>query len=177
MYPATYKLKPGITVFELRDELLNTFDQYVDAQMYQQAANQGFTMYQIVTLASIVEREVVIADEYSRVASVYLNRLKVPMPLDADPTVQYAIGNTRDGRWWPTITQDDYYGLQGVPNQSYSTYLNDGLPPGPIASPGLAAINAVLNPAQTEYLYFRSCDNQTHIFSTTLADHNNVVCP
>jgi UPF0755 protein len=168
LYPATYKLKPGITVFELRDEMLATFNSYVTEEDYQRAAAQNLTMYEVVTLASIVEREAVVADESPIIASVYLNRLRLPMRLDADPTVQYAIGPTRDGSWWPQITQADYYGLAGVPNQSYSTYLNDGLPPGPIATPGLGAINAVLNPAITEYFYFRAgCDGDgKHVFFT-----------
>ena len=181
LFPATYKLKPGITAFELRDEMLAAFEQYVTDAMVQQAAAQGLTMYEVVTLASIVEREAVVAEEAPIIASVYLNRLRRPMRLDADPTVQYAIGNTRDGTWWPQITQADYYGLSGVPNQSYSTYLNDGLPPGPIASPGLGAINAVLNPAVTEYFFFRAgCNNDgRHEFFTLeqQAEHAAFTCP
>jgi len=103
------------------------------------------------------------------------------MRLDADPTVQYAIGSSRDGTWWPHITQADYYGLDGVPNQSYSTYLNEGLPPGPIASPGLASIQAVLNPASTDYFYFRlGCGNDgRHEFFLIdqQAAHAEFTCP
>jgi len=180
LYPATYKLRPGITAVELRDEMLETFNLYVTDDLYQRAAAQGLTMYEVVTLASIVEREAVVAEERPVIASVYLNRLRLPMKLDADPTVQYAIGNTRDGSWWPQITQGDYYGLAGVPNQSYSTYLNDGLPPGPIASPGLASIQAVLEAPQTEYYYFRAdCEGGKHVFFTLeqRADHANFTCP
>ncbi len=181
LFPATYQLKPGITPFELRDEMLAAFNLNVTDAMIQQAADQGLTMYEVVTMASIVERETVAADEAPIIASVYLNRLRLPMRLDADPTVQYAIGSTRDGSWWPQITQADYYGLAGVPNQSYSTYLNEGLPPGPIASPGLGSINAVLNPAVTEYFYFRAgCNNDgRHEFFTLeqQADHAAFTCP
>jgi UPF0755 protein len=156
MFPDDYRLKPGITPPELRDALLQNFNDHIGDAQYQQAAAQGLTMYEVVTLASIVQREAAVADEMGVIASVYLNRLRLPMRLDADPTVQYALGNTREpGNWWPSITQDDYYGLSGVPNQSYSTYLNEGLPPGPIATPSLGAILAVLNPATTEYYYFR----------------------
>ncbi|MBN1202444.1 MAG: endolytic transglycosylase MltG [Anaerolineae bacterium] len=180
LFPATYKLKPGITVFELRDTMLDTFNQYVTDDLYQKAAQQGFTMYDVVTLASIVEREAVVADEAPVIASVYLNRLRLPMKLDADPTVQYAIGNSRDGSWWPQITQADYYGTDGLPNQSYSTYLNEGLPPGPIASPGLASITAVLDAPPTEYYYFRAgCDGDgRHVFFTLeqQADHADFTC-
>jgi len=181
LFPATYQLKPGITPFELRDEMLAAFNLNVTDAMIQQAADQGLTMYEVVTMASIVERETVAADEAPIIASVYLNRLRLPMRLDADPTVQYAIGSTRDGSWWPQITQADYYGLAGVPNQSYSTYLNEGLPPGPIASPGLGSVNAVLNPAVTEYFYFRAgCNNDgRHEFFTLeqQADHAAFTCP
>jgi UPF0755 protein len=181
MYPDDYRLQPAITPDELRDEILKDFNDHVTDQMIQQAAAEGLTMYQVVTLASIVQRETAALDEAPVIASVYLNRLRLPMRLDADPTVQYAIGNTRDGRWWPSITQDDYYGLAGVPNQSYDTYLNDGLPPGPIASPSLAAINAVLTAPQTQYYYFRlGCNGDgRHVFFTLnqQAEHANFTCP
>ncbi len=156
MFPDDYRLKPGITALELRDALLQNFNDHVTGELYQQATAQDLTMYEVVTLAAIVQREAAVTEEMGMIASVYLNRLRLPMRLDADPTVQYAIGDTREaGNYWPQITQADYYGLSGVPNQSYSTYLNEGLPPGPIASPSLAAILAVLNPPVTEYYYFR----------------------
>jgi UPF0755 protein len=184
MFPDDYRLKPGITALELRDEILQRFNQQVTDPMIQQAAAQGLTMYQVVILASIVQREAAVIDaEGQRIAAVYLNRLRLPMRLDADPTVQYAIGNSRDGSWWPQITLADYYALNGVaiPNQSYSTYLNEGLPPGPIASPSLAAIQAVLNAPVTEEFYFRrGCNNDgLHVFFTLAqqADHANFTCP
>jgi UPF0755 protein len=182
MFPDDYRLKPGVTAVELRDALLEDFNQHVTDDQYQQAAAQNLTMYQVVILASIVQREAGVPEDMGLIASVYLNRLRLPMRLDADPTVQYAIGDTREpGNWWPPITQDDYYGLSGVPNQSYSTYLNDGLPPGPIASPGLAAILAVLNAPRTEYYYFRlGCGGDgKHVFFTLAqqADHANFSCP
>lgn len=178
LYPARYELRPGITPIELRDAMLEAFNARVTSEMYQMAAQQGLTMYEVVTLASIVEREAVVDDEKPIIASVYLNRLRLPMNLDADPTVQYAMGTPGD--WWPSITQADYYGLTGVPNQSYSTYLNDGLPPGPIAAPSLSSIMAVLEPAQTEYFYFRAdCDNQRHVFFllNQQGDHAAFTCP
>lgn len=185
MFPGDYKLNPTITAVELRDRLLEAFDANVTPEMYARAQEQGLSMYEVITLASIVQREAVKIEEGSLIASVYLNRLNRNMRLDADPTVQYAIG-FRDGRWWPNLTgESDYYALSG-PQQdyAYNTYLkqegaprDDLMPPGPIASPGLAAINAVLYPAETDYLYFRSCDDQTHIFSTNLADHANITCP
>jgi UPF0755 protein len=182
LYPDDYRLKPGVTALELRDTLLENFDKNVTADLYQQAAAQNLTMYQVIILASIVQREAAVTDEMGLIASVYLNRLRLPMRLDADPTVQYAIGDSREaGNWWPSITWDDYYGLTGVPNQSYSTYLNEGLPPGPIATPSLAAIVAVLNAPRTEYYYFRlGCGGDgRHEFFTLAqqADHANFTCP
>jgi UPF0755 protein len=182
MFPDDYRLKPGVTALELRDAILQNFTTQITAGMIQQAAALNLNMYQVVILASIVQREAAVADEMDLIASVYLNRLRLPMRLDADPTVQYAIGNTRDpGKWWPSITLEDYYGLYGVPNQSYSTYLNEGLPPGPIASPSLAAILAVLNAPQTESYYFRlGCNGDgRHVFFTLSqqADHANFTCP
>ncbi len=181
LYPGTYQLKPGITAEELRDEMLAAFDAHVTDAFYQDAAAQGLNMYQVVTLASIVQKEAVDLDEAPVIASVYLNRFRLPMRLDADPTVQYALGNTRDAStWWPSITQADYYGLDGLPNQSYSTYFNEGLPPGPIAAPGLPAIRAVVQPAETQYYYFRrGCeDDNRHVFFTLdqQADHANFTC-
>ncbi|WP_162909926.1 endolytic transglycosylase MltG [Aggregatilinea lenta] len=180
LYPGTYQLKPGITPEELRDEMLAEFDAHVTSEFYDDAA-EGLTMYQVVTLASIVQKEAVDLDEAPVIASVYLNRFRLPMRLDADPTVQYALGNTRDAStWWPSITQADYYGLDGLPNQSYSTYLNEDLPPGPIAAPGLPAIRAVVQPAETQYYYFRrGCeDDNRHVFFTLdqQADHANFTC-
>ncbi len=185
MFPGDYKLPPNITAQGLRDTLLEAFDAHITDEMLLRAAQQGLSMYQVVTLASIVQREAVNMDEAPMIASVYLNRLARQMRLDADPTVQYAIGY-RDGTWWPPLYgQSDYYALGSSQSAAaYNTYLKqDGmsvaelLPPGPICSPSLAAINAVLYPAETPYLYFRSCDDQTHVFSTTLEEHAAVSCP
>lgn len=181
MFPGDYRLPPGIGPAELRDVLLESFDANVTDAMYQQAVAQGLSMYEVVTLASIVQREAAVMDEAPVIASVFLNRFRLPMRLDADPTVQYAIGNTRDGRWWPNITQADYYGIAGVPDQSYSTYLNEGLPPGPIASPSLTAIRAVLEPAETDYFYFRlgcNSDGRHEFFRLDQqAEHAAFTCP
>jgi UPF0755 protein len=183
MFPGDYALRPGITVVEFRDELIEAFNANVTDPMIQQATSQGLTMYEVLTLASIVQRETWQPAEGPTIASVYLNRLAQNMRLDADPTVQYAIGQ-RDGRWWPLLQgENDYYARSGQqPNYRYNTYLkqdgaptDDLLPPGPIASPGLGAINAVLNPDQTPFFYFFSCDGQTHTFSADLAEHNRQI--
>ena len=129
---------------------------------------------QLVTLASIVEREAVQADERPIIASVYLNRLNGACVADvggnylqADPTVQYARGTV--GNWWWKPQRIEEYSTVISP---YNTYLYQGLPPGPIASPGLSALQSTANPAQTDYCFFVATgDDGRHVFARTLAEH------
>ncbi len=175
LYPDTYSLPPDADAPEFRDILLRTFQERVDPSLQAAAAEAGFSLYQVVTLASIVEREAVVPEERPLIASVYLNRLAAGMKLEADPTVQYGIG-FRDGSWWPNITQEDYRTTQSL----YNTYLYAGLPPGPIANPSLSAIRAVIFPAQSDYYYFRADCAQSglHVFATTFEEHvANGNCP
>lgn len=168
LFPATYDLPPDVTPTGLRDILLRTFQERVGPQLPQDAAAQGLSLFQVVTLASIVEREAIHADEQPLIAGVYRNRLRINMRLEADPTVQYGIG--WDGTsWWPRITRADYSGAISP----YNTYLNPGLPPGPIASPGLAAIQAVVYPQASEFLFFRAdCRSDGyHDFASTFEEH------
>jgi len=123
------------------------------------------SLREIVTLASIVEKETGLADERPLIASVFLNRLKKRMRLESDPTVIYGLKDF-DGN----LTKKD---LES-PNP-YNTYCHRGLPPGPIANPGRDSLNAVLNPVQTEYLYFVSKNDGSHHFSATLKEHNRAV--
>jgi UPF0755 protein len=133
------------------------------------------TPAQVVTLASIVEREAKQAPERPMIASVYLNRLSADMPLQADPTVQYAVA-TRDGAsaaaynyWKSDLSPPDL-----AIDSPYNTYLAPGLPPGPICNPGEASIKAVLQPAKTDYLYFvaKTDGSGEHLFARTLSEHN-----
>lgn len=175
LYPDTYFLPPDVTATGLRDTLLRTFMERVDASLQLKAVQAGYSLFQIVTLASIVDREAVHADEEPLIASVYLNRLDIGMKLDADPTVQYGIGY-RGGSWWPSITVEDYSTAQSP----YNTYLVGGLPPGPIANPSLTAIQAALEPAQSDFLYFRAACGGTgyHVFAYTFDEHvANGICP
>jgi UPF0755 protein len=175
LFPATYELPADAPAEELISRMLQNFEAQFTDQMKLDAAAQGLTIYQVVTLASIVEREAVVADERPLIAGVYLNRLRKPMTLDADPTVQYPLGNSRDSTtWWPTITVTDYRGV----NSPYNTYNHQGLPPGPIASPGLASIRAVIYPQSSEFLFFRaSCANDgRHRFARTLAEQQANAC-
>src|SRR5581483_5374457 len=125
------------------------------------AEARGLSVHQLLTLASIVEREAVVREERRLIAAVFWNRLKLGMPLQADPTVQYAAGKERQA-----LTRADLHH-----DHPYNTYQRPGLPPGPIASPGLDAIEATLDPAPVAYLYFVKKDDKHHHFSTTLAEH------
>ena len=142
--------------------------------VYQQAAAAGNTrlsLHEVLTMASIIEREAVLDQERPIIAGVYLNRLQNGMKLDADPTVQYAMGYQPATRqWWKTPVSLEEYGAVDSP---YNTYLHEGLPPGPIASPGIQSIRAVLSPAKHDYLYFVAlpAGSGRHAFSSTYEEH------
>lgn len=179
LYPATYELSVGTTAVELRDKMLTAFDGAIPDEMLAAAIRQGRTFYEVVTVASIVEREAVHADERPAIAEVYLNRLVIGMPLDADPTVQYQKASNeypQNGNWWPQITQADYRGVGGA----YNTYINSGLPPGPIVSPSVSSIRAVIYPkiSNPPPLFFRAnCNGDGyHNFSVTYEEHVSKGC-
>lgn len=170
LFPDTYRLPVRATPEDLIGRMVQNMAGKIPANATQLAAGQGYTFYEILTVASIVEREAVIADERPTIASVYLNRLAQGMYLQADPTVQYAMGYQTDtGQWWKTpVTLEEYSQV----NSPYNTYLNPGLPPGPIANPGAASINATLQPAQTTYLFFMGCGGEgAHLFAEDFASH------
>ena len=173
MVPDTYQLPPNITAEGLRNMLLDTFRERIGDNLRDDAARAGYTLHEMVTLASIIEREAVHPDEYALISSVYRNRLDIDMLLQADPTVQYGIQGTR-GSWWPNITRADYRDV----NSPYNTYLYGGLPPGPIASPSLAAVDAAIYPTECTYYYFRArCDGSNyHNFATTYEEHEQNAC-
>lgn len=168
MFPETYQLPPDISPQGLRDMLLRAFQDRVGNSMREAALAQSLTLHQVVALGSIIEREAVWRDEHPMIASVYRNRLDIGMKLEADPTVQYGIQGAR-GSWWPQITRADYYDVLSP----YNTYLHHGFPPGPIASPGLSAIEAAVFPAESGFYYFRAaCDNSHyHNFAVTFEEH------
>lgn len=170
LFPETYRLPEDPTAVDLVDRMLETFGARVTPEMRAAAANRGLNVYELVTLASIVEREAVLDEERSVIAAVYHNRLKAGWFLSADPTVQYAIGFQADtGEWWPVLTLDD---LEF--ESPYNTYRNPGLPPGPICSPGLAPIQASAYPADTDYYFFLAdCtkNDGSHLFAVTEEEH------
>lgn len=168
LFPNTYSLPPDITAEGLRDTLLDEFLREIEsANIPTTASTQNMSIFDVVTLASIVQREAVHMDEGAEIAGVYARRLQIGMKLDADPTVQYPLGEPGD--WWTQITQADYRNTISP----YNTYLNFGLPPGPIANPGLAAIVAAANPDIREFVYFRAeCDGSGyHRFARTFEEH------
>ncbi len=177
IFPDTYRLAVDSTAEDLVERALRRFDERVTPQMRADAQANGMTLYEVVTLASIVEREAAVAEERPLIAGVYLNRLAAGMKLEADPTVQYAMGyQPATGQWWNlNLTQADYYAV----DSPYNTYLYPGLPPTPIASPGLGSIQAVIYPAETPYLYFRAaCDGSgKHNFALTYEEHLANECP
>lgn len=172
LFPATYGLRHNMSGQEVVAAFLDAFAQNVTPELRQEAADTGFfSFHTIVTLASIVEREAKVAEERPIIAQVFLKRLRLAMPLEADPTVQYALANDpanveRYGYWKQELTEADL----GV-DSPYNTYRNKGLPPGPIASPGLASIIAVIRPAATNYLYFVAKPDGSHAFAETLEEH------
>jgi UPF0755 protein len=169
LFPDTYRLPLEANARDLIKRMLENFDGQVTAQMRADAQAAGRSLWDVVRLASIVEREAVVAEERPLIAGVYLNRLKQGWTLDADPTIQYALGLSREpGNWWPNLTIEDYQGV----NLPYNTYLNPGLPPGPIASAGLGSIRAVIYPQPSEFFFFRASCSQdgTHQFARTLEE-------
>jgi UPF0755 protein len=176
LYPDSYIFPRDIpSAGEMISEMVRNFSAHLSSDLQSGFERQGLTIYQAVTLASMVEREAVQDDEQALIASVYLNRYKIGMKLDADPTVQYAIGyNILQQTWWTNpLTLLD---LQI--NSVYNTYLYEGLPPTPIANPSLAALRAVAFPAETPYLFFRAkCDGSGfHEFSETFDEHLQNAC-
>lgn len=168
--PDTYSFQPRATTTEVLDNILTAAATQL-THLREEAANHDLSWYEVLILASIVEREIIHDDEGPLIAGVFLKRLMLGMPLGADPTTQYALGHPGD--WWPRITFD--------PRQvshPYNTYINKGLPPGPICSPGQAAIRSVLYPENTDYLYFRAaCDgSRRHNFAYTYEQHLSNAC-
>ena len=174
--PGTYQLNRDLTASRLLNTFLDNFNNTLTPELQQGFTLQGLDIYQAVTLASIVEREAVVAEEMPMIASVFLNRLNAGIKLDSDPTVQYAIGyNKAQNTWWTNPLS-----LQDLEIDSpYNTYFYPGLPLGPIANPGLTALQAVAYPKETPYYYFRAaCDGSgRHVFAQTFEEHMGNACP
>jgi UPF0755 protein len=170
LFPDTYNYTASTTPEELIRAMVNRFNEVLSPEWRTQASQRGLTIHQAVTLASIIEEEARMADERPRIASVFFNRLKKDMPLASDPTFIYA-----------AMLDSDYDGNPNNPRHRrrdslYNTYIYSGLPPGPIASPGRASLQAALFPEETDYLYFVVSGTEgRHRFSRTAAEHEIAV--
>lgn len=168
LFPETYALPRSTPAARLVALMVDRFRATYTDDLRRSADEQGLTMRQVVTLASLVEKETGKAEERPIVAAVYRNRMRIGMPMQADPTVVYAMQQA--GRYNGNIRRDDL-----AIDSPYNTYRYRGLPPGPIAAPGKASLEASLMPADVPYLYFVSRNDGSHVFASTLAEHNRNV--
>ncbi|PSB16657.1 endolytic transglycosylase MltG [filamentous cyanobacterium CCP1] len=164
LYPDTYKVAEDTSPTAIVYQMLDRFEE-VALPIYENGqARTNYTFLEWVTLASIVEKETVVDEERPEIAGVFARRLQEGIPLGADPTVEYALGIRQ------TEDQPLTYAQVSVPSP-YNTYINAGLPPTPIASPGISSLDVSIEPPDTEYLYFVARYDGTHVFSRTLAEH------
>ena len=168
LFPETYSVPRDTTAAKLVGLMVGRFKQVFTPEMQQGAQALELTPREVVTLAALVEKETAQPSERPIVAAVYLNRLKIGMAMQADPTVIYAL--QRAGRYNGNIRRDDLSF-----DSPYNTYRYPGLPPGPIASPGQASLQAAVSPAKVDYLYFVSRNDGSHVFARTLVEHNENV--
>lgn len=166
LFPDTYKFNPGTPAKVIVTEMVQNFRKHFSGEMAY--ITTGLNLHETVTLASIVETEARLPQERPLVASVYLNRYRKHMLLGADPTVIYALKLA--GRWDGNIHKQDL-----SMDSPYNTYRVAGLPPGPIANPGVASLRAAAAPASTAFLYFVAKGDGSHAFTTNIDDHNRNV--
>jgi len=164
LYPDTYQFAKGLSAGSIINTMVRRFFEMIEPYSAT-IKDSDLSLQELITLASIVEKETGRKEERPIIASVFLNRLKKGMRLASDPTVIYGIKDFNGN-----ITRKNL-----EENTPYNTYLIRGLPPGPIACPGVAAIKAVLYPTETDYLYFVSKNDGSHHFSKTLSEHNRAV--
>jgi len=165
LFPDTYALPRRTDAPRLVRRMATRFTQVFTPELRGRAQALNLSVRQAVTLASLVEKETAKPEERPIVAAVYLNRLKIGMGMQCDPTVIYAL--QRAGRYTGNLTRADL-----AFDSPYNTYKYAGLPPGPIAAPGRASLEATVNPAPVKYLYFVSRNDGSHVFAATLAEHN-----
>ena len=161
LYPDTYYLYHDSSPEEIIDILLSEFWKKFDENLQDRANQLGFSVHEVVTLASIIEGEAMLDSERSTISSVYHNRLKINMKLQADPTIQYIIPGPPK-----TLSNRDLR-----IKSDYNTYQNYGLPPGPINNPGIETIKAALYPEDTNFLFFVAQGDGSHAFTTNEKDH------
>jgi UPF0755 protein len=165
LLPETYSFPKTITEEEVIGKMVREMLVFFDEEKRHRAMTLGLSLHQVLTLASIIEKEMGVTEEGPLISSVYHNRLKRNMLLQSDPTVIYGIDDFDGDIRWRDLRKDT----------PYNTYTRSGLPPTPIANPGKRTIEAALFPSETSYLYFVSKNDKTHVFSKTLAEHNRAV--
>ena len=165
LFPETYHFPKGVTPEKMIQKMVDQFQSVFGLEWIDRAKDLGFSVHEVVTLASIVEKETASPAERPLIAAVFLNRLKKKMRLESDPTVIYGMAHF-DGN----ITRKDLGTVT-----PYNTYRIKGLPPGPISNPGKASLQAVLYPTEVPYLYFVSKNDGTHHFSSSFSEHNRMV--
>jgi peptidoglycan lytic transglycosylase G len=168
LFPDTYNVPRKMSADALVHKMVQAFLRVYGETVQKEVEARGGNLREIVTLASIVEKEAAQRDERPIIAAVYQNRLRIGMGLQCDPTVIYAL--EKAGRYTGNLTKADL-----KLDSPYNTYKYAGLPPGPIASPGRASLEAAARPAAVDYLYFVSRNDGSHVFATTLAEHNKNV--
>jgi len=164
LFPATYKFSPHARMPEVMAAMLMRFFQVLSPRAEQRMFDLGLDARALVTMASIVEKEAKIPGERKLIASVFYNRLKLGMPLQSDPTAEYSFEGENESAAAAVRVRS-----------TFNTYAFAGLPPGPIANPGLRSIEAALYPAKTDYLYFVARDDGTHIFSKSFQEHERAI--
>jgi UPF0755 protein len=169
LFPETYSLPRATPASDVVAQMVKGFRAALPPDMAASAKASDLSMRQLVTLASLVEKETGAPDERPLVAAVYRNRLRIGMPMQADPTVIYAL--QKAGQYNGNLTREHLHEL----DSPYNTYKYPGLPPGPIASPGKASLEAAAKPADVDYLYFVSKNDGSHVFASTLTEHNRNV--
>ncbi len=173
LFPNTYTFPANASPQDVIDYMLTTFDEQFTSDMRQQAEASGMSIFEVVTVASIVEREAGVPEERATIAAVYLNRLEQGQQLQADPTKQFAVGTEAD--WWPQLNGEL---IAEATNSPYDTYIIEGLPPGPISNPGVRSIQGVLQPDDVDYLYMvgKNDGSNTHAFTNSLDEHEQNIC-
>ena len=171
LFPAKYAIRKRDTGRDVVQRMLQAFADNIPAPVEEKAAAEGLSLHEVVTIASIIEREAVVPEERPIMAQVFLKRLRLGIALEADPTVQYAVASDpasvrQYGYWKKELTRQDL-----DIDSPYNTRIESGLPPGPICSPGLDSIKAVVNPADTNYQFFVAKPDGSHAFAETFQEH------
>ncbi len=165
LYPDTYDFAPGTAPGQIVRDMLMNFSRRFARPKEQEIAASGHSLHEIVTLASLIEREAKVPEDRPRIAGVLENRLKKGMKLEIDATVLYALGHHKDRVLYKDLEVDS----------PYNTYRHTGLPPGPIANPGMASLEAALHPEGNDYLYYVATRSGAHLFSRTRAEHEAAI--